>query len=544
MANGNYRPDVNAQFGITGNHGFHTSTPLALKDGNAHNIYIYAVDTTDGVTGHMIGGSPRVIQCNVPTPTPTPVPTPTPTPTPVPEPLVSIIANPSIICRGDQSILSWTSSGAVSVHILGLGPVSANGKMSVSPFITTAYEIVATNSNGVSDYSEAKVKVVANCKGPTPTPTPVPTPTPTPTPVPTPTPTPTPVPAPLVSIIANPSTICRGNQSILSWTSSGAANAYIQNWGPVATIGQLNVSPFISTTYRIIVENTPGNSAFAEVRVVVRSDCNSVEPTPTPTPITVSIDASSSSICVGESTQLFWNSQNATRVTLTNFGDISGSGSVTVRPTTTTTYYITASNNNSMDSRSKTIGVVSCNNTVISENPDLVINKVVRNITDNSSESDFVAANPGDILEFTLRVQSVGNFEARDVRISDSLPSGLTYVSGTTTIDGRLQSDNNNLSNGGIFLGTLSPGRRVEVKFRAIAREITGGTQISVTNVGFITSSNTVPRQDGATVNVSAGIVAGALTVRTGSSFNWLWLAIFAVGGIVIASFVIRKFYL
>src|SRR3989338_5433265 len=69
------RQDINNVFGITGNHGFTIYTPTSLKDGNAHSIYIHAIDAT-GDNNNVITGSPKTIHCSSPTPTTTPTPVP------------------------------------------------------------------------------------------------------------------------------------------------------------------------------------------------------------------------------------------------------------------------------------------------------------------------------------------------------------------------------------------------------------------------------------------------------------------------------------
>ncbi len=43
------RPDVNAAFGITGNHGYNIQIPASYKDGRQHTAYLYAIDTAGGV---------------------------------------------------------------------------------------------------------------------------------------------------------------------------------------------------------------------------------------------------------------------------------------------------------------------------------------------------------------------------------------------------------------------------------------------------------------------------------------------------------------
>jgi len=316
------------------------------------------------------------------------------------------------------------------------------------------------------------------------------------------------------------------------WLSTNATEANIQNWGPVPVNGQLSVSPFVTTNYRIDVKNGFwGSLVSSNALVVVKQDCNLPAPTPTPTPTptqtpipqaTVSINASSTSICVGESTRLFWNSYNANVVTLSNFGNVGSFGDVIISPNTTTTYTVTASNYTSFNSDSVTIGVRVCN---VNSQADLRIDKTVRHFSSNSSELETVFARPGNILEFILRVQSIGNTEARDVLVTDSLPSELSYVNGTTTVDGVIQSDDRNLINGGIYMGTLNPGRNIVIRFRAIVKDVVTGSPLLAINTGFLSASNVGTKQDIARVNISTGIVAEALTVRTGSFINWMWIA-------------------
>ncbi len=58
------RGDVNTSFGITGNHGFQISTPASLKDGIAHTLNVYAVDSAGGADV-LTGASPKSITCAV-----------------------------------------------------------------------------------------------------------------------------------------------------------------------------------------------------------------------------------------------------------------------------------------------------------------------------------------------------------------------------------------------------------------------------------------------------------------------------------------------
>src|SRR3989344_347124 len=54
-----YRPDVNQTFGINGNHGFLFPFPENYKDGRNHDVYLYAIDSTDLNSRTLLPGSPK-----------------------------------------------------------------------------------------------------------------------------------------------------------------------------------------------------------------------------------------------------------------------------------------------------------------------------------------------------------------------------------------------------------------------------------------------------------------------------------------------------
>ncbi len=72
-ANGD-RPDVDAYFGISGNHGFTISTPGVYKDGNAHSGYLYAIGEGGSPDDAIYFGSFNIAAGQCPPPTP-PAPT-------------------------------------------------------------------------------------------------------------------------------------------------------------------------------------------------------------------------------------------------------------------------------------------------------------------------------------------------------------------------------------------------------------------------------------------------------------------------------------
>ncbi|MBI2840440.1 MAG: DUF1565 domain-containing protein [Acidobacteria bacterium] len=75
-----------------------------------------------------------------------------------------------------------------------------------------------------------------------------------------------------VTMTANPSTINQGGTSTLTWSSTGAASAVInQGVGSVATSGSTSVAPAGTTTYTIVVTAADGKTGTASATVNVGS---------------------------------------------------------------------------------------------------------------------------------------------------------------------------------------------------------------------------------------------------------------------------------
>ncbi len=109
------RPDVNAGFGISGNHGFTLDTPTALKDGKTHTISAYALDSTN--SSETLIGSQSLNCPTITGSTPTPIPT-----NPPPEITISSIPAASngtvTIHKGDSFSIS---GGALNVNFAAVG---------------------------------------------------------------------------------------------------------------------------------------------------------------------------------------------------------------------------------------------------------------------------------------------------------------------------------------------------------------------------------------------------------------------------------------
>ncbi len=468
------------------------------------------------VRTNSCGGNPTPPTPNPvpPTPTPTPVVTPTPaapTPAPAPTPIPTInrVPNGVLDAANCDIIGGWAydpdaPASQIAVHIYADGP--AGSGILLGGFATTGYRPDANAAVGITgnhgftittpswlrDGSNHIIyaygidtagglngnlinspKVLVACNIPTPTPVP-----PTPTPVP---PTPTPTPTPVV---------------------------------PTPTPTPVLPTP----TPTPVVTPTPAAPT----------------PTPTPTP-------------VGQCTvgTVVVNSNNSTSPysVIGPMGALTVSGNNVFTNQAVGSYSITTTGNNNVVV-SPTTNILACNSTIIfnvtvnnpaptpiptpiptpTANPviysALNISKMVRNISSNSAESKTVNANPNDTLEFIIRVTAQNNQTANNVRVSDSLPYGLVYVPGSTTIDNNYLSDG--LTSGGLNLGSFYSGRLATIRFRATVNQgyynysasnpygtygnpINGST--TLTNTASVAADNATTVSDSATVYVNGTVV-------------------------------------
>jgi hypothetical protein len=135
---------------------------------------------------------------------------------------------------------------------------------------------------------------------------------------------------------ANPTSINAGQTSTLSWAVQNATTVTISpGIGSVnPTNGSVTVSPTATTTYTLTATNAQG-SQNATATVVVNQ----------PQPQLTVCTAVPMTINQGESATLYFQSLNATGVTISPaVGAVGNNGSVVVTPTASTTYTVTANN--------------------------------------------------------------------------------------------------------------------------------------------------------------------------------------------------------
>jgi uncharacterized protein (TIGR03437 family) len=83
--------------------------------------------------------------------------------TTAPAPTVSLSVSPQMIQVGQSATLQWTSSNATTVSIdQGIGAVSANGSLMVSPTQTTTYTIMAQGDGGIRTESVTVIVTQSN----------------------------------------------------------------------------------------------------------------------------------------------------------------------------------------------------------------------------------------------------------------------------------------------------------------------------------------------------------------------------------------------
>jgi hypothetical protein len=220
--------------------------------------------------------------------------------------IIRFEGTPRSIQPGQQSTLSWATSGATTVTISGVGSVTPNGSTTVSPAQTTTYTLSATSSDGKTVTAPVTITVSTGT-----------------------------VPQ-VVVFVATPSTIDAGSSSKLCWQVTGATNISIQpgigsnlNANDCAT-----VSPAASTTYTLTATNATG-----QIQANATLNVGSVKITSfTANPVT--------STAAGNPVVLSWTTQNATSVVLigSEIGaqTLPASGSITITPITNSVYTLTA----------------------------------------------------------------------------------------------------------------------------------------------------------------------------------------------------------
>jgi len=213
--------------------------------------------------------------------------------------ITAFSASPGTIDLGGDATLTFASSFATSCSIdQGIGPVSGNGTIGVSPTADTTYTLTCEGPGGPVT-AAAGVTVLP--------------------------------PVSIDSFTAAPDTIVDGDAATLSWASSASTGCTISpSVGPVATSGSVAVSPSVDTTYTLDCTG-PGMDAQSTISVTVQA------------PVTIALfSASPDTIDAGASSTLSISASNATSCSIDNgVGTVAAAGTVLVSPQADSTYTLT-----------------------------------------------------------------------------------------------------------------------------------------------------------------------------------------------------------
>jgi hypothetical protein len=158
-------------------------------------------------------------------------------------------ASPINITSGQQSTLSWTTTGATSISISGVsGTLPVNGSTSVSPTTTTTYTLTATGANGATVSAPITV-TVGNGGGATQ----------------------------ILQFSASPEfSPTQGAPVVLTWQTTNATSVALVG-GDMASSptslpvnGSFTVNPMDNATYTLIAYGPGGASVSAVISVYVR----------------------------------------------------------------------------------------------------------------------------------------------------------------------------------------------------------------------------------------------------------------------------------
>lgn len=242
-------------------------------------------------------------------------------------PTVTLTSSPSSIISGQTSLLSWSTTNAVTCNATGAwtGVMPTSGSVVVSPTQTSSYTIDCNNSLGAIATDSKTVTVSQNTGGGTPT----------------------------VSLSVSTSAITLGQSATLSWTTSNVTNCTASGgWsGAQTTSGTQVITPNQTTSYSLSCYSTvTGSSASQNVTV------NVTQPIGAPS---VTLSASQTSVANGQPVTLSWVSTNASSCAAPWTSSVAPSGSQIIYPTFPSSYtiYCTGANNTTVSSNSVAITV-------------------------------------------------------------------------------------------------------------------------------------------------------------------------------------------
>jgi hypothetical protein len=412
-------------------------------------------------------------------------------------PAVSIHANPITVVKGDECLLSWTSTNAYICRITpDINNVMPNGTISIVPAKTTTYAITATGSGG-SATDSITITVVE--------------------------------PPPVVDISADPELIKPGESSVLTWTTQNANSCAIEpGIGAVDSSGSMEVRPTESTIYTITASGS-GGSASSTATV-------SVYPRPT-----VTISADPPYIQPGGTSTLVWASVDADTCTIEpDIGGVALSGAVEVSPTVTTTYMITAKGMGGSTAESATVFVIDPPTVSISANPQTVYTGEASTLSWTSANADICTIEPGIGTVAPSGTMEINPTETVTYTITASNPLGS--ITDAVTV---------NYIYSPIQLSIIFPwdGETISCPYtlvRGTVSDVSGADEIGITVNGFIAlvhqnefAANHIPIENGENIitviatDSLGNVRSKSITISADIDVDHIWILSDAETGVL-----------
>lgn len=208
---------------------------------------------------------------------------------------------------------------------------------------------------------------------------------------------------PNCTMSASPFSITKGESTTLNWNTNNAVFANIEGVGGVSTgNGSRTVSPSVTTTYKMEVKNSAGNSNYCQAKVTVNE---------APVVRTCELSANVRQVTRGGQVTLNWSSSNFDTVTI-NGESVAKNGNKTYTVNVDTTFKMEAKSADGKSNCIKTVTVL-CVDPAPVALPECTLNAGKTTIT--RGESTKITWTTKNAESVTLNGQSVNKNGNRDV---------------------------------------------------------------------------------------------------------------------------------
>lgn len=236
----------------------------------------------------------------------------------------------------------------------------------------------------------------------------------------------------ITSFSANPSSIKKGDSSLLSWTTVNCANISISGIGSygLSKNGSQIIWPTSTKSYTLSAAGANGTidsrtiSVYVDDQIDNKNNCR-----------IDSFSASNISIEEGDYTKLRWDTTNCERVNISNIGNVSEDGSKTVYPDGDITYTLTAYNPNGSYVKDSVRIYVDGGNSDSTSSDSCKINSF--RTSDSYIEQ-------GELAKLTWRTTNCKNLTISNIGRVPESGSEIVYPSATTTYILRAYGNKNN----------------------------------------------------------------------------------------------------